>query len=209
LNKFKKDKILYLVTDAKLCGEKPLEEVVESAILGGVDVVQLREKHSSKEEFLRIGRSIKTICDAHQVPLIINDCLDTAVALDAAGVHIGQSDLPYEVVRKKLGPDKIIGLTINTLIQAKDAESLDVDYLGVGPIFPTLTKLDAGDLWGFDNLNRLRNLSRHTLIGIGGINQSNAGKLMEIGFNGIAVVTAICAAKCPRTNAKELSSLLL
>lgn len=208
MNKLKQDRLLYLVTDSRLCGDRSLEEVVELAILGGVDLVQLREKNTTKEEFLCIGRSLKTICDSYEIPLIINDCIDVAIAIDASGLHLGQSDLPYDVVRERFGSEKIIGLSVNTLEQAKEAEDLDVDYLGVGPIFPTKTKLDAGKLWGIDELKTLRKISNHTLIGIGGISQHNLDEIIKIGFNGVAIVSAICAAEDPKESARRLSGMI-
>ncbi|MEI8055706.1 MAG: thiamine phosphate synthase [bacterium] len=208
MSKLNKKHLLYLVTDTQLCGLRSLENVVELAVQGGVNVVQLREKNATTKEFLQIGKRLKSMLDVYKIPLIINDRIDIALTLDAAGLHLGQSDMSYAVARKALGYEKIIGLSINTLAQAKQMEDLDVDYLGVGPVFQTQTKSDAGQPWGINDLKTLREFSEHVLIGIGGINVDNANKILEIGFEGIAVVSAICAAAYPKKSATELFNIV-
>jgi len=200
--------LLCLVTDTQLCSPLSLEEVVELAVQGGVNLVQLREKNVMTNEFLQIGKRLKYILDAYKVPLIINDRMDIAIALDADGLHLGQSDMPYAIARKIFGHKKIIGLTVNTLLQAEQAENLDVNYLGVGPIFHTQTKLDAGQPWSINELKKLRSFSKHTLIGIGGINASNAGEILKIGFDGVAVVSAICSTQDPQKSAMQLFDIV-
>ncbi len=208
MNKLNKDHLLCLVTDTQLCSQLSLEEVVELAVQGGVNLVQLREKNVMTNEFLQIGKRLKYILDAYKVPLIINDRMDIAIALDADGLHLGQSDMPYAIARKIFGHKKIIGLTVNTLLQAEQAENLDVNYLGVGPIFHTQTKLDAGQPWSINELKKLRSFSKHTLIGIGGINASNAGEILKIGFDGVAVVSAICSTQDPQKSAMQLFDIV-
>lgn len=208
MNKLNKNPLLYLVTDTQLCNPRSLEEVVELAVQGGVNLVQLREKNMTTNEFLQIGKRLKPILDAYKVPLIINDRMDIAIALDADGLHLGQSDMPYAIARKMFGHKKIIGLTVNTSLQAEQAENLDVDYLGVGPIFHTQTKLDAGQPWGINELKKLRSFSKHLLVGIGGINASNAGEILKIGFDGVAVVSAICSTQDPQKSAKQLFNIV-
>lgn len=200
----KRNGILYLVTDRQLCGDRSLEKIVESAIQGGVNLVQLREKNIAIKAFLQLGERLKEILKSYKVPLIINDRIDIALLLDADGVHLGQSDMPYKIARKILGPNKIIGLTINTFAQAEQAESWDVNYLGISPIFNTNTKPDVGTSWSLRDLKSLRTLSRHVLIGIGGINVGNVCTVMSTGLNGIAVVSAICAAPDPKMSALQL-----
>jgi thiamine-phosphate pyrophosphorylase len=197
-----------LVTDTRLCSSRSLEEVVELAVQGGVSLVQLREKNVTTNKFLQIGKRLKSILDAYKVPLIINDRIDIAIALDAGGIHLGQSDMPYAIARKIFGHKKIIGLTVNTLLQAEQAESLDVDYLGVGPIFHTQTKSDAGQPWSISELKKLRNFSKHILVGIGGINASNAGEILKVGFDGVAVVSAICSTQDPQKSARQLFDIV-
>jgi thiamine-phosphate pyrophosphorylase len=197
-------KLLYLVADVNVCHISSLGRVVEQAILGGVKAVQLRAKQISSREFLQIGQRLKVLTAKHAVPLIINDRVDIALALEADGIHLGQSDMPYRLARKILGYDKIIGLTINTLQQAEEAQNLDVDYLGVAPIFTTPTKADAGDPWNFNELKKLCQISKHRLIGIGGITAQNVREVITTGLHGIAVVSAICGSQDPRSSAAAL-----
>ncbi|MCX7984156.1 MAG: thiamine phosphate synthase [Bacteroidetes bacterium] len=199
---------LYLVTDRSIAVVQPLERLVELAIEGGVTAIQVREKDASTREFIDIARRVKTVLTGTNVPLIINDRVDVALAVDADGVHIGQSDMPYHDVRKILGPTKIIGLSVETPEQAQEAETLDVDYLGVSPIFPTPTKTDVQTSWGLEGLQRLRTSSRHLLIAIGGINASNAAAVLKAGADGIAVVSAICSNSDPRHAAHELRKII-
>jgi len=195
---------LYLVTDQGLSPGRPLEWVVEAAVRGGVTAVQLREKSCPIPEYVDIARRIQKVLQPSGVPLIINDRADVVLAVGAAGVHLGQGDMPPGEARKLLGPDAIIGLSVETPEQAAAAEHLDVDYLGVSPIFPTPTKTDLMTAWGLQGLRRLRSCSRHRLIAIGGINSSNAVQVMEAGADGIAVVSAICSAPDPEAAAREL-----
>ena len=195
---------LYLVTDQGLSLGRPLEWVVEAAIRGGVTAVQLREKSCPIPEHVDIARRIQKVLQPSGVPLIINDRADVVLAVGAAGVHLGQGDMSLGEARKLLGADAIIGLSVETPEQAAAADHLDVDYLGISPIFPTPTKTDLTAAWGIQGLRRLRSRSRHRLIAIGGINSSNAAEVMEAGADGIAVVSAICSAPDPEPAAREL-----
>lgn len=190
-------KFLHLVTDRSLIGNRSLSDVVEQAVQGGVTHVQLREKSADEQAILEIGRQLKTLLDRYQVPLIINDHVGIAKALDAAGVHVGQEDMPYVQAREILGPQKIIGLSVTTLEEAKIANQLDVDYLGVGPIFSTTTKLDAAPVLGMQRLREIKLLSRHSLIAIGGITHKNCVEINAL-VDGVAVVSALCAAPQPK-----------
>ena len=185
-----------------------MEEIVSLAIKGGVTLVQLRDKHSTTRELLQIGKRLKSILSAYKVPLIINDRIDIAIALEADGVHLGQSDMPCDIARKILGSEKIIGLTVNTLSQVESTQQMLVDYLGVGPVFATKTKVDAGEPWSMEELQRLRKISQHILIGIGGINLDNIHKVLGFGFDGVAVVSAICTAEDPQQAAMQLSNMM-
>lgn len=204
----------YLVTDRGLCLGRDLLDVVAAAVQGGVTLVQLREKHADGREFVELGRALKDLLDPHGIPLLVNDRVDVAQAIGAAGVHVGQSDIPYADVRRILGPDAIIGLSVDTMEQALAAPDLDQvaggagigpDYLGVGPIFPTSTKADAGEAWGLEHLTALRRQTHQTLVGIGGITALNAADVIRAGADGVAVVSAIVSAPDP---AKAVRALL-
>ncbi len=199
---------LYLVTDQGLSLRRPLELVVEAAVRGGVSAVQLREKSRPIPEYVDIARRIQEVLQPSGVPLIINDRVDIALAVGGAGVHLGQADMPPGEARKLLGPDAVIGLSVETPEQAAAAEHLDVDYLGVSPIFPTPTKTGLMTAWGLQGLRLLRSRSRHRLIAIGGINSSNAAAVMDAGADGVAVVSAICSAPDPEASACELRMIV-
>jgi thiamine-phosphate pyrophosphorylase len=199
---------LYLVTDRRLAGPRPLEELVRAAVRGGVTAVQLREKECSTREFVDLARRLKAILAPAGIPLIINDRVDVALAARADGVHIGQSDMEYRDARALLGPDAIVGLSVETTAQADEAEALDADYLSVSPIFPTPTKTDTAAAWGIGGLAALRKASRHVLVAIGGINAANAAGVIDAGADGIAVVSAICEARDPEEAARRLRRMI-
>ncbi|MCJ7588971.1 MAG: thiamine phosphate synthase [Candidatus Aminicenantes bacterium] len=198
------DLSLVLVTDRTLAAGRSLEDVVRAAVRGGVTAVQLREKDCSTRQFLEIGRSVQEACRSLGVPFIVNDRADLALVLKADGIHIGQDDLPPRDARRLLGPDAVIGLSVETLEQALAAEAEDVDYLGISPIFATPTKPDTRGEWDLAGLSKLRRLTRRDLVAIGGINPENAGAVIEAGADGIAVVSAICAAADPERAARDL-----
>ena len=202
------DLSLYLVTDRKLSYPRTIEEVVSSAVRGGVTAVQLREKECSTREYIELARNIQRILKPLYIPLIINDRIDIALAVGADGVHIGQLDMPYIDARRLMGSNAIIGLSVETMGQAIAAESLDADYLGVSPVFHTPTKTDTTTEWGIEGLKILRSKSRHLLIAIGGINPSNAAEVIEAGADGLAVVSAICASPNPEETSKQLRTII-
>jgi thiamine-phosphate pyrophosphorylase len=199
---------LYLVTDRRLAGARPLEDLVRAAVRGGVTAVQLREKECGTREFVELARGLKKLLEPLDIPLLINDRVDVALAAGADGVHVGQSDMQYGDARRLLGPDAIIGLSVETLEQGGQAASLDLNYLGVGPIFPTGTKPDAAPHLGIEGLASLRAASRQALVAIGGINAANAAAVLRAGADGIAVVSAICAAGDPQAAAAELRRIV-
>lgn len=209
MNKNKVDYSLYLVTDRNLTLARELLYVIEEAILGGVTIVQLREKDSLTRDFYQLAKQVAEMTKKYQVPLIINDRLDIALAVNAEGLHIGQSDLPYQVARKILGPDAIIGLSVESIQDAEDAESLDVDYLGISPVFSTNTKTDIAQPLGLEGIKAIRKFSQHKLVAIGGINKSNTKEIISAGADGIAVVTAICSAQSPRNASNQLIEEIL
>ena len=203
-----RDWSLYLVTDRRLTTPRSLDDLVGAALRGGVTAVQLREKECPTQDFVELARALKAILAPAGIPLVVNDRIDVALAACADGVHIGQSDMEYGDARRLLGPDAIIGLSIETPEQAERAASFDVDYLGVGPIFPTPTKTDAAPAWGIEGLAALRRVSRHVLVAIGGIDRENAGGVIRAGADGIAVVSAICAAQDPERAARDLRAAI-
>jgi thiamine-phosphate pyrophosphorylase len=195
---------VYLVTDRTLIAGKSLEDTILQAVNGGVSVVQLREKEVSTRCFIEEAQRIKPLLAPYKVPLIINDRVDVALAVEADGVHIGQEDMPYPLTRKLLGKKAIIGLSVETMEQVLEAESYDVDYLGVSAIFATPTKTDTKHIWGIEGLRDIRKISRHPLVAIGGINASNAAEVIQAGADSVAVVSAICAAPDPQKAAQKL-----
>lgn len=199
---------LYLVTDRSLCGGRPLEEVVLQAVRGGAACVQLREKDISTRSFIEEAVRIKALLAPFRVPLIINDRVDVALAGGADGVHVGQDDMPYAMARRLMGPGAIIGLSVETWDDVEKARNLDVDYLGVSPVFETPTKTDTKGSWGLNGLTKIRARLRHPLVGIGGLNRVNAADAVLAGADGVAVVSAICAAPDPFRAAQELSGII-
>lgn len=202
------DLSLYLVTDRSLSKGRSIEHIVEEAVKGGVTIVQLREKNISTIEFYNIACSLKELLAPHNIPLIINDRLDIAIASNADGIHIGQSDMPYEVVRKILGKDKIIGLSVETIDQAREANKLDVDYIGLSPVFSTNTKTDINTPLELEGIKEIASFTKHKTVAIGGINKSNTGDIIKNGADGIAVVSAIVSNEDPRNAATELKSII-
>ena len=196
---------LYLVTDRGLCGGRPLEAVVAEAVAGGAACVQLREKDLPTRAFLDSTQALKALLAPLGVPLIINDRLDIALAAGADGVHVGQEDMPCGELRRFLGPTAILGLSVETWEVVERAQDLEVDYLGVSPVFPTPTKPDTKAAWGLEGIRRIRAFSRHPLVAIGGLSLDNAADAVRAGADGIAVVSAICASPDPRRAAQALN----
>jgi thiamine-phosphate pyrophosphorylase len=199
---------LYLVTDEKLCMGRPVAEVVEQAVSGGVTAVQLREKNLSTRDFINRAVQLKKILSAYHVPLIINDRIDIALAVKADGIHVGQNDMPYDLFTKIIPAQMIRGLSVETPEQATEAENYKLDYLSVSPVFLTATKSELEHEWGLEGLRRLAVNITHKLVAIGGINKSNAEEVLKAGAKGVAVVSAICSAPDPRTAASELKSII-
>ena len=202
------DLSLYLVTDRSLSLGRTLEYVVDEAAKGGVTMVQLREKDCSTLEFYQQAILLKECLRPYNIPLIINDRLDITLACDAEGLHIGQSDIPYAIARELLGKDKIIGLSVECLQDAIDANELDVDYIGISPVFGTPTKTDTAPALGLDGIREIVKISKHPTVGIGGINQTNAADIIEAGADGISVVSAIMSATDPKESALQLRSII-
>lgn len=196
---------LYLVTDISERCTLPLPETVEAAIAGGVSIVQYRSEQPYGGAAYREALPIAEICRRANVPFIVNDRIDLALALDADGVHIGQRDFPPEVARRILGPDKIIGFSCSNLEEVRAVDTTLVDYLGLGPVFPTLTKTDAAPAMGLKMLADCAAATSLPVVAIGGINTTNAAAVRASGTRiGIAVVSAICASPNPQAAAEEL-----
>ncbi len=197
--------LLYAVTDSRWTGEDTLYEQVEAALKGGVTFVQLREKDLDSEQFLEEAKEMKKLCRAYGVPFVINDNVDIAMEADADGVHVGQSDMEAGDVRSKLGPDKIIGVSAQTVEQAKRAEAHGADYLGVGAVFSTGSKADAVEV-DHQVLEEICRAVKIPVIAIGGITAENVGQLAGSGICGVAVISAVFAQKDIERAARELKT---
>lgn len=202
------DLSLYLVTDRPLSGGRDMAWIVREAAAGGVTMVQLREKECSTAEFIDLARELKRALSPLGIPLIINDRVDVVLAVDADGVHIGQSDMPYDVARRLLGPDKIIGLSVETMEEVIATNALDVDYIGISPVYATPTKTDTLAPFGLEGIEEVMRLSRHRCVAIGGMNRNTIGEVIARGVEGVAVVSAIVAAEFPREASEELAAII-
>lgn len=196
------DLSLYLVTDKSDDVEKFLD-TIEEAIKGGVTVVQIREKTAETLDFYNLSIKVKEITGKYNVPLIINDRVDVALAIDADGVHVGQSDMPCDVTRRLIGEDKILGVSAATIDEAKKAEKDGADYIGTGAVFPTATKDDAPSITKED-LKDVVDSINIPVVAIGGINLENASQLKDTGIAGISVVSAIMSAENPKKASQDL-----
>ena len=200
------DYTLYLVTDRQLMSCDSLTEAVEQAILGGCTMIQLREKELPSLEFYNQAVAVKQVTERYHIPLIINDRIDIAMAVQAAGVHIGQHDLPAAAVRKVIGENMLLGVSASSIAEAIQAQQDGADYLGVGAMFPTGTKTDA-DSVSMEELQKIRTAVSLPIVVIGGINKGNAGRFKPMGIDGLAVVSAIIAQSDIKAAAAELKDL--
>ncbi len=200
------DYSLYLVTDRSLSLGRSTLDVIRAAVAGGVSVVQLREKEATARAFYREGLEIRGFLAVRGVPLIINDRLDIALALDADGVHVGQDDVPVAVARRILGDGKILGASVFTPEEARQAEGEGANYLGLSPIFTTPTKPELTEQIGLEGISRIRAAVAIPLVGIGGLNESNAFEGIRAGLDGVAVVSAICSRPDPRAAAEAIKT---
>ncbi len=198
------DYTLYLVTDAALSRGRSHQEVVEAAILGGVTIVQYREKDASTRRMIEEALELRDLCRRHGVPFIVNDRVDVALAVDADGVHVGQDDMPASVARRLIGPDKILGVSADKVEHAIAAQADGADYVGASPIFSTPTKADAPQPIGVAGLLQMARACPLPIVAIGGINASNAASMIRAGAAGVAVVSAIVNAEDVRAAAAEL-----
>lgn len=206
MNCSKEDLLLYAVTDRHWLNGRSLIEVVKESLEGGVTFLQLREKELDDESFLKEAKELKALCREYKVPFVINDNVEIAIKTDADGVHVGQSDMEAGDVRKRLGPDKIIGVSAQTVEQAVLAEKRGADYLGVGAVFPTGSKDDADDV-SFETLKAICEAVSIPVVAIGGISKENAIKLKGSGICGVAVISAIYAASDIKEASAELKEV--
>lgn len=202
------DYSVYLVTDRRYARLGRFDEIIESALRGGVSAVQLREKELSGKEFWQSAMEVKGICRQYKVPLIINDRLDIALAVDADGLHLGQSDIPLEIARKVLGTEKIIGISVSNIEQTREALKHAPDYLGVGTVYPTPTKTDTEPPLGLTGLREIRRITALPIVAIGGIKLDNCESIVDAGADGLAVVSGIMAADEPESAARQFRDKL-
>jgi thiamine-phosphate pyrophosphorylase len=198
------DLSLYLVAGTDDLGGRDLLDLVAAAVAGGMTCVQLREKSLAEAPFVRLARALKARLAPLEVPLIINDSLTVALMAEADGLHLGQDDIPASEARAALGPERILGLSAGNLAEARRVDTALVDYVGVGPVFPTGTKADAGAAIGLEGVAALRAHFTLPLVAIGGIQEAKAAEVARCGVEGLAVVSAICGARDPQAAARGL-----
>ena len=200
------DYSVYLVTDRRDKTDEEFLNIIEEAIKGGTTIVQLREKTASTKEFYDLALRVKEITSRYDVPLLINDRIDIALAVDSEGVHIGQDDMPADIAREIIGEDKILGISASTVEEAKKAEIDSADYIGSGAVFPTATKDDA-DSVSKDELKEIVDSIDIPIVAIGGITVENASTLKDSGIDGFSVVSAIMSADDPRDASRKLKEI--
>lgn len=200
------DYSVYLVTDRRNKTDEEFLNIIEEAIKGGTTVVQLREKTASTKEFYDLALRVKEITSRYGVPLLINDRIDIALAVDSEGVHIGQDDMPADIAREIIGEDKILGVSASTVEEAKKAEKDSADYIGSGAVFPTATKDDA-DSVSKKELKEIVDSIDIPVVAIGGIVVENASTLKDSGIAGFSVVSAIMSAEDPKEASKKLKEI--
>ncbi|AKK73325.1 thiamine-phosphate pyrophosphorylase [Chryseobacterium sp. P1-3] len=201
---------LYLVISQADCMGKNFLTVAEQAILGGVDLIQLREKNDNTELFLRKAQQLIEITHKYNIPLIINDCVEVAEKVNAAGIHVGNNDTPPTQLRQRPHlQDKMIGYSVEYLAQLKNEQAAVSDYLGISPVFKTRTKTDTVTEWGLEGITKIRQLTEKPLVAIGSIHLENAKAVINAGADCLAVVSAICSAADPQKAAYELKNEIL
>ena len=202
------DYSVYLVTDHRNKTDEEFLNIIEEAIKGGTTIVQLREKTASTKDFYQLALKVKEITSKYDVPLLINDRIDIAIAVDSEGVHIGQDDMPADIARKIIGEDKILGVSASTVEEAKKAEIDGADYIGSGAVFPTATKDDA-DSVSKEELKEIVDSIDIPVVAIGGITLENAGTLKDTCIAGFSVVSAIMSADDPKEASHKLREIYL
>lgn len=198
---------IYLVTDSNCIGARPLLECVEEALKGGVTIVQYRSKETDGGRMYKEARALKMLCDKYNVPLIINDRVDVALAVGAAGVHLGQDDLPCEVARKLVPDNFIIGVSAHNVEEALEAQKAGADYLGCGAVFGSQTKNNVSNL-GLEKLKSIREAVELPIVGIGGVTAENYAKVLETGANGAAIVSGILGAQDIKSETEKFVNIV-
>jgi thiamine-phosphate pyrophosphorylase len=199
---------VYLITDRRTAGGQSILNIVRAAIAGGATAVQLREKEASTREMIEVGRALRAITRAAGVPLIVNDRVDVALAIEADGVHVGQEDIPAALARRLIGPDRILGVSAATVAEAEQAVRDSADYLGVGDVYGTPSKPDAGPPIGLEGLAAVARAVRVPVVAIGGITPENAAATISAGAVGVAVISAIVGAPDPLAAARRLRQVV-
>ena len=202
------DYSVYLVTDRELARGRTTLEIAGAAIRGGVSCIQLREKTCSTREFIDEALAIRSLLARHEIPLIINDRVDVALAVKADGIHLGQKDMPSSMARQLIPESMIVGISVESLDDAIAAQTDGADYLGVSPIYATPTKTDTAQPLGLEGLRSIRSEVDLPLVGIGGLNADNAEAVIHNGADGVAVVSAIVAADDPEAATRALSEIV-
>lgn len=199
---------LYVIVDRQAAAGRPLDELARQALAGGATAIQLRDKLSDGRTLYREALALRELCRQAKVPLIINDRLDVALAVEADGVHLGQDDLPPEVVRRLLGPEKLVGVSADSVEQAQAAAAAGASYLGVGDLFGTRSKADAGAPIGLERLAEIARQVSLPIVGVGGITRENAASVIAAGAKGIAVISAVLGASDPTAAARALATIV-
>jgi thiamine-phosphate pyrophosphorylase len=198
------DLSVYVITDQRIAGDRSIIEIVRAAIAGGATVVQLREKEATTREMIRLGEALHEITRPTGVPLIVNDRVDVALAIDAEGVHVGQDDMPAALARRLIGPDRILGVSAATVEEARQAQRDGADYLGVGDVYGTPSKSDAGIPIGVHGLAKVVAAVSIPVVAIGGITLTNAATVVQAGAVGVAVISAVIGAEDPEDAARQM-----
>jgi thiamine-phosphate pyrophosphorylase len=199
---------VYVITDRQAAGGRSMLDVVRSAVQGGASVVQLREKSVSTRDMVELGRALLEVTRPAGVPLIVNDRVDVALAIEADGVHVGHDDMPVALARRLLGPGRILGASPETLAEAREMEQDGADYLGVGDVYGTPSKADAGAPIGVAGLAEVMRAVTIPVVAIGGITAANAGPVVEAGAAGVAVISAVVGAADPEDAARRLRGIV-
>jgi thiamine-phosphate pyrophosphorylase len=202
------DSRLYVITGHQFLKGRSLEDVIRAAIKGGADCIQLREKDYTGRELLEAGTLLRRVTREMGVKFIVNDRVDVAKAVDADGVHLGQSDLPIQAARDLLGPGKLVGLSTHNVAEAVEAERLGADYIGLGPMKPTATKLDTEPVVGPQGVKEVRKHVKLPIIAIGGIKEEDVAEIIRSGANGVAVVSAIIGSDDVRRAAERMRAIV-
>lgn len=200
------DLSVYLVTDTRLSGPRGVAAVAAAAARGGVTIVQLRDPDATTRELIAAAGALQAALAPHGVPLVINDRVDVALAVGADGVHLGDRDMPAETARRLLGPGRIVGVTVHDAAEARAVDTAIADYAGIGPVFATTTKAEARPAIGVDGFRALRRLVPLPVVGIGGIDAARTAAVIAAGADGVAVVSAICAAPDPEAAARAIAA---